>query len=270
MPVEIGALTRHRAACRRFIEEHHDPVRAAAPWILLAEGGGTPMSPAPCRRSAIPAAQQHRSQASTVIGLGMAARILQAHNIPPGMNDAKSIRDNAALVAETAPCWRTGTRSCPRWSSIRKRALEELNSDWTASQELAACSMAKHKLPFRVGHHFASEIVDTPRRTTSGDDFPYAEAQRFYRHTLSEMKVSGGELPRQRGRVPPRTRSGRDHPQPRHRRRPSTGRDDAECWPRRSRRWGAGGVDQAAGDVRIDSALAALDRDFGKILARAN
>ena len=39
------------------------------------------------------------------------------------------------------------------------RELEELNSDWTASQELADVLMAQHKAPFRVGHHFASEIV---------------------------------------------------------------------------------------------------------------
>ena len=40
-----------------------------------------------------------------------------------------------------------------------ERALEELNSDWTASQELADVLMRKYKLPFRAGHHFASEAV---------------------------------------------------------------------------------------------------------------
>ena len=32
------------------------------------------------------------------------------------------------------------------------RALEELNSDWTASQEIADRLMKDHGLPFRIGH----------------------------------------------------------------------------------------------------------------------
>ena len=41
--------------------------------------------------------------------------------------------------------------------------------------------MRKYKLPFRVGHHFASEVVDYAKaKDIKPLDFPYAEAQRIY------------------------------------------------------------------------------------------
>lgn len=41
----------------------------------------------------------------------------------------------------------------------KERALEEVNNDWTSSQEVADVLMRKYGLPFRVGHHVASHIV---------------------------------------------------------------------------------------------------------------
>jgi argininosuccinate lyase len=65
------------------------------------------------------------------------------------------------------------------------RALEELNSDWTASQELADVLMRTYKLPFRVGHHFASEVVEYAKaKNIKPLDFPYVEAQRIYAETV--------------------------------------------------------------------------------------
>jgi len=66
-----------------------------------------------------------------------------------------------------------------------ERALEELNSDWTASQELADVLMRKYRLPFRVGHHFASEVVEYAKaKDIKPLVFPYAEAQRIYAETV--------------------------------------------------------------------------------------
>ena len=66
-----------------------------------------------------------------------------------------------------------------------ERALEELNSDWTASQELADVLMRKYRLPFRVGHHFASEVVEFAKaKDIKPLEFPYVEAQRIYSETV--------------------------------------------------------------------------------------
>lgn len=76
-----------------------------------------------------------------------------------------------------------------------ERALEELNSDWTASQELADVLMRKYKLPFRMGHHFASEVVDYAKaKDIKPLDFPYAEARRIYAEMVRGSAYAG-ELP---------------------------------------------------------------------------
>ena len=76
-----------------------------------------------------------------------------------------------------------------------ERALEELNSDWTASQELADVLMRKYKLPFRVGHHFASEVVDFAKsKDIKPLDFPYLEAKNIYAKMVKGSEYAG-ELP---------------------------------------------------------------------------
>jgi argininosuccinate lyase len=73
------------------------------------------------------------------------------------------------------------------------RALEELNSDWTASQELADVLMRKYKLPFRVGHHFASEVVDYAKaKDIKPLAFPYAEARRIYAESVKGSDFAPG------------------------------------------------------------------------------
>ncbi|MCY1542483.1 Argininosuccinate lyase [compost metagenome] len=76
-----------------------------------------------------------------------------------------------------------------------ERALEELNSDWTASQELADVLMRKYKLPFRDGHHFASEVVTYAKANNIKPlDFPYEQARRIYADAMKDSKY-GAELP---------------------------------------------------------------------------
>ena len=76
-----------------------------------------------------------------------------------------------------------------------ERALEELNSDWTASQEIADVLMRQYKIPFRIGHHFASQLVDYAKKYNIKPlDFPYAQAQQIYRDSVGQLNVSG-DLP---------------------------------------------------------------------------
>ena len=121
-----------------------------------------------------------RVSASSAMTLALGPAI-QMHNITPGMSDPKSVKANSEMV-------NSGIKALKNWQAVikalvvdPKRSLEELNSDWTASQELADELMLKHKLPFRIGHHFASEIVSYARKHDIKPlDFPYAEAQRIY------------------------------------------------------------------------------------------
>lgn len=190
--------------------------------------------------------------------------VIRAHNLPPGMPDAKEVRDNKDMV-------NSAIRVLRKWDEIlgalvidQSRALDELNSDWTASQEVADVLMRKYKLPFRLGHHFASEVVDYARaHDIKPSDFPYDQAQRIYADTIGGY--GNGVLPMSeeefRSTLDPvaivnnrRTVGG---PQPAEMERMLTAAKaklaQQDAWVKEKR-------------ARIDSSLAGLDRDFDKLL----
>ncbi len=267
-PVEVGGvLTSIALHAGAFIQDVMVQYAQPRPWILLQEGGGnTYVSSAMPQKRNPGLLNDTRSQASMVITLAQ-GRILQAHNIPPGMSDPKSVRENTAMVTATI-------RMLQNWDKILaalvispERALDELNSDWTASQELADLLMRKYRLPFRVGHHFASEVVDFAKANDiRPTDFPYAEAQRIYTQTLKEMQVEGGALPMTeaefRAALDPvaivRARATSGGPQPTEMARMLGAAEQSitrqEQWVRERRE-------------HIAGALASLDADFRKLLA---
>ena len=270
LPVEIGAVATGIALhAGAYIADVMTQYAQPRPWILLEEGGGnTYVSSAMPQKRNPGLLNDARRQASTVVTLGM-GRALQAHNIPPGMNDPKVTADNMALIAASVNLLERWDRILQALVLSPERALEELNSDWTASQEVADVLMRRYRLPFRVGHHFASEVVDYAKaHDIRPADFPYAEARRIYAETLREMRQPEGELPLTeaefRAALDPaaiiRDRATSGGPQPAEMARMLRGAGERltaqEGWIGEHR-------------ARIDGALAALDGDFGRILARA-
>lgn len=187
-PVEVGAVVTSIALhTGHFVEDLLTQYAQPRPWILLQEGGdNTYVSSAMPQKRNPGLLNNTRSSASTAMTLAFGPA-LQAHNITPGMSDPKSAKTNSAMVA-------SGITALKNWDRVLKalvispeRALEELNSDWTASQELADNLMRKHKLPFRVGHHFASEVVDYAKQHDIKPlDFPYDQAQRIYAEAVKD------------------------------------------------------------------------------------
>ncbi|NYT38542.1 argininosuccinate lyase [Allopusillimonas soli] len=185
-PVEAGAIVMSIALhTGHFIEDLLTQYAQPRPWILLQEGGdNTYVSSAMPQKRNPGLLNRTRSSASTALTLALGPAI-QAHNITPGMPDPKSAKANSAMVA-------SAIKALKNWDDVMKalvvspdRALEELNSDWTASQELADSLMRNHGLPFRIGHHFASEVVSYAKKNNIKPlDFPYAQAQRIYAETV--------------------------------------------------------------------------------------
>jgi argininosuccinate lyase len=185
-PVEAGSIVMAIALhAGSFIEDVMTQYAQPRPWILLQEGGGnTYVSSAMPQKRNPGLLNSTRSEASTALNLGMGPA-LQAHNIPPGMSDPKGVRANTAMVQSAATVLTNWTRILDNLVIDPERALEELNNDWTASQELADVLMRRYKLPFRVGHHFASEVVGYAKaKDIKPLAFPYAEAQRIYADTV--------------------------------------------------------------------------------------
>ena len=77
-----------------------------------------------------------------------------------------------------------------------ERALEELEADWTTSMELADTLEREHKVPFRIGHSFASAVVGHARKEGFVPaNFPYAEAQRLFTKAAEKYDWKTRSLP---------------------------------------------------------------------------
>lgn len=167
------------------------------PWIILQEGGeNTYVSSAMPQKRNPGLMNNCRGDASDVVS-EMTAVFTRVHNLVPGMVDGKSVAKNGRM---TKTCISMLERFLKVLNALRinpERAVEELNSDWTASQEIADRLMRVHGLPFRIGHHMASRMVSWARaNNVLPKAFPYAEMQRIYKEEIAEEYPEGpAELP---------------------------------------------------------------------------
>jgi argininosuccinate lyase len=270
LPVEAASIvTSISLHTGNFVEDVMTQYAQSRPWILLQEGGGnTYVSSAMPQKKNPGLLNSTREDASTAVTLSMGP-VIQAHNITPGMSDPKDVKANTAMI-------NSASKALQGWEKILnslvinpQRALEELNSDWTASQELADVLMRKYNLPFRAGHHFASEVVDFAKANNiKPTDFPYAEAQRIYRASVKDLNLAG-DLPMSeaefRSTLDPvaivKNRATAGGPQPDEMAKMlDTAKQklaQQEAWIREKR-------------SRIDNSLAKLNQDFDKIAKGGN
>jgi argininosuccinate lyase len=163
------------------------------PWILLAEGNETGVSSIMPQKRNPSGLVRLRAEASNLIGEATTFALI-AHNVEPGMSDYKDfgnpkeypnviLRDMAALFAHAEAVVRT-MRFRP------ERALDEVNSDYSTTTELADTLQREADVPFRIGHHFASELVNYGRgHRLRASEIPFAEAQRIYADIAAAAKV---------------------------------------------------------------------------------
>jgi argininosuccinate lyase len=63
----------------------------------------------------------------------------------------------------------------------KERALAEVHADYSTTTEIADALMQKADVPFRIGHHFASQLTDFGRgKGLKLHEIPYTEAMRIY------------------------------------------------------------------------------------------
>lgn len=239
------------------------------PWILLAEGGGnTYVSSAMPQKRNPGIIINTRAAASKAIGDAQTTLIL-SHNIPPGMVDPKPVARNNGTFKLTMDMLGQFDKVLKALVVNPERALEELNLDWTASQEVADVLMREHGLPFRVGHHVASRIVSFAKANNiKPSDFPYAEVKRIYAEVIKEeYPKANPECPMTEERfretlnpiaiVKNRRTSGGPQPAELNKAIERTDKVIAE-----RREWADNEMS------RINKALERLDADFKKLLAK--
>ncbi|WP_200843722.1 argininosuccinate lyase [Pantoea sp. 18069] len=197
IPLEATAIA-SSAAIRigALMQDIHVQYHQTRPWLLLAAGKTYTSSAMP--QKANPGMLQNTRAKATDVVASAQAVTLRAHNVTPGMTDYKS-----AWNAQGAKTFVLGVQMLGQFTDVLDalridpaRALEELESEWTTSMELAETLQREKGIPFRVGHHFASEIVTYARaHNLRPRDFPYAEAQRIYAEAGKKYALADPALP---------------------------------------------------------------------------
>ena len=195
-PIEMGSIASSIAIhTTSLIQEIMQQYAQPRPWILLQEGNGnTYVSSAMPQKRNPGILNRCRTDSSTLLGLAV-GEAFRAHNIPAGMADGR-IRGTDSIVKKTTSIVNQMDRILQALDIRPERALEELNLDWTCSQEIADVMMRKHNIPFRSGHHFASEIVTYARaRNITPADFTYDQAREVYKNVAAADASLPKELP---------------------------------------------------------------------------
>ena len=137
--------------------QYHDP----APWLLLDRSLTGISSIMPQKRNPI-ALERLRQIASTVLGDAQTV-FLTAHNTSTGMIDYRG----ADQVVETADKAR---RMYALYADVvnglevdAERSLAEVDADYATMTEVADTLLRHADVPFRVGHHYASELTEYGR-----------------------------------------------------------------------------------------------------------
>ncbi|MDO4937975.1 MAG: lyase family protein [Sutterellaceae bacterium] len=164
------------------------------PWIILQEGGDNTYVSSAMPQKRNPGLMNNcRADASEVVN-EMTAVFMRVHNVVPGMVDGKNEAKNHRVAQTTIAMLERFLKVLNALRINPERALEELNSDWTASQEIADRLMKDHGLPFRIGHHVASRMVSWARaNNVLPKDFPYEQMQRIYTEEIKEEFPEGPE-----------------------------------------------------------------------------
>jgi argininosuccinate lyase len=174
-----GALSIAAVQMGQFAQDIHAQYSEPAPWFVLAEGELTGVSSIMPQKRNPAALEQLRAQASLLLGDMHTVAIL-AHNARTGMFDYRMY--DPVPSARTLQVMALFRKVVEGVVVNKARALEEVRADYSTTTEIADALMQRADVPFRTGHHFASELTNYGRgRGLKLHEIPHAEAARLYR-----------------------------------------------------------------------------------------
>lgn len=181
-----------------LMQDIHVQYHQTRPWMLLAPGRTYTSSAMP--QKANPGVIQNTRRLASDVVASVQQVVMRAHNVTPGMIDYKyswtAAPQGAGTFVQGVRLLRDSADVLASLRIDKARALEELEGDWTTSMELAETLQREHRVPFRVGHHFASEVVKFARQQQLlPRQFPYAEAQRLYAEAMKQDGQADTRLP---------------------------------------------------------------------------
>ncbi len=194
--VELDAVAANIAlTVGMFVQDVHTQYHQTEPWLMLQEGALTGTSSIMPQKRNPNALNQVRLQASTVVG-GATMFLFQAHNVTPGLPDYK--REQSQKTIDDATQLMRQLRQLLDGLVVNPaRALAEVDAEYSTTTELADVLQREADVPFRAGHHFASELVTFGRANKlKPSQIAYADAKRIYADSIRHFNLAGkGELP---------------------------------------------------------------------------
>jgi argininosuccinate lyase len=179
-----GALAIAAIQLGQFAQDIHAQYAEPTPWFMLAAGELTGVSSIMPQKRNPAALEQLRAQASIMLG-EMQTVFLIAHNNRTGMFDYRSY--DPVPSARPLQVFKLLQQVVDGIVVDKERALAEVQADYSTTTEIADALSQRADVPFRIGHHFASNLTDYGRgRGLKLHDIPYAEAARLYREQTTQ------------------------------------------------------------------------------------
>jgi argininosuccinate lyase len=162
-----------------LVQDVHTQYHQVKPWLLIEEGAQTHTSSLMPQKRNPTILNNLRLTASTVVGYAQ-VYTFQAHNVTPGMPDYKRDQTQRTLEEAITMFGRLQTL----FDSLvvnPARAQDEVNAEFSTTTELADVLQREADVPFRVGHHFASEVVTFGRaKGLSPADLAFGDVVRIW------------------------------------------------------------------------------------------
>lgn len=165
------------------------------PWFTVRDGKGLTGRSSSMPHKVNPTiVNDIRQEASILVGTGMTYTV-RSHNVQHGMPDSKRDEPNVALT-QYGKMMDDVVRLFRNLDFDEAVARNEVEIEYSATPELADTLQREYKVPFRVGHHVSSAVVEYGKaHNLAPARFPYAVARTLYADIAREAHVAPAELP---------------------------------------------------------------------------
>ena len=163
LPVEMSQIvTSMMLHVNAFLADFITQYAQVKPWIRLGGTNGVYRSSAMPQKRNPGLVNDCRRDAGTVIGEAQGV-LMRTQNLAYGMPDVRDCRLMEAFSDDACVTLRTFASIVNTLTVDHERALAELNTDWTCTQEIADRLVRLGHVDFRSGHRFASRLVTWAR-----------------------------------------------------------------------------------------------------------
>jgi argininosuccinate lyase len=174
-----GALAVCAIQIGEFAQDLHAQYASPTPWLTLRAGELMGVSSLMPQKRNPAALEQLRAQSSLLLS-ELQGPFLVAHNVRTGMFDYRAYEP--VPIARTTAVLGLLEKVITSLAVDKEQARAEVDADYSTVTEIADVLMQKANVPFRIGHHFASDLTDYGRaRRLRLTEITYAQADQLYR-----------------------------------------------------------------------------------------